>query len=134
MTAATNITELTAMIVASFVANNALRVTDLPALISATHAALSRLDTAGGAARAEPTPAVPIESSVTHDYLICLIDGQKLRSLRRYLQRKYSLTPEAYREMWRLPQDYPMVAPAYAELRSRIARRKPSGKANPSGR
>ncbi|MGL4968174.1 MAG: MucR family transcriptional regulator, partial [Inquilinus sp.] len=77
------------------------------------------------------TPAVPVEESITHDYLVCLNDGQKLRSLKRYLKRKYALSPEQYRSQWGLPDDYPMVAPAYAELRASIAKRQAGG---PSGR
>ncbi|MGL4968156.1 MAG: MucR family transcriptional regulator, partial [Inquilinus sp.] len=73
------------------------------------------------------TPAVPVEESITHDYLVCLNDGQKLRSLKRYLKRKYALSAEQYRSQWGLPDDYPMVAPAYAELRARIAKRQADG-------
>ena len=126
----TNLTELTAVIVASFVSNNPTTAIELPALISAVHVALLRVDCIPTASTAGRTPAVPVEESITRDYLICLNDGQKLRSLKRYLKRKYSLSPEQYRSHWGLPDDYPMVAPAYAELRASIAKRQVCG---PSG-
>lgn len=123
MAVATNLTELTAIIVASFVSNNLVAAADIPALISMTYDAL-----AGTNAKSEPArarlPAVAVEDSITPDFLVCLEDGHKLRSLRRYLQRKYSLSPEAYRARWNLPSDYPMVAPNYSLLRSAIARKK----------
>jgi predicted transcriptional regulator len=122
-----SLTELTAMIVASFVSNNPVAAIDLPALISSTHLALRSIDSARTSSEAPAEPAVPVEESITHDYLICLNDGQKLRALKRYLQRKYSLSPEQYREKWGLPSDYPMVAPAYSELRTRIARQRADG-------
>ena len=127
----TNLTELTAVIVASFVSNNPTTAPELPALISTVHTALLRVDSIHTAPAAGRTPAVPVEESITHDYLVCLNDGQKLRSLKRYLKRKYSLSPEQYRSQWGLPDDYPMVAPDYAELRARIAKRQADG---PSGR
>jgi predicted transcriptional regulator len=129
-----NLTELTAVIVASFVSNNTLTAVELPALIASTHEALALIDTGPGPPSVDQTPAVPIEDSVTRDYLICLNDGRKLKSLKRYLQRKYSLSPAAYRDLWHLPEDYPMVAPAYAELRSKIAKRKVAEEPIPAGR
>jgi len=127
----TNLTELTAVIVASFVSNNPTTVIDLPALISTVHAALLRIDSIQTGSAAGRTPAVPVEESITRDYLVCLNDGRQLRSLKRYLKRKYALSPEEYRCHWGLPDDYPMVAPAYAELRSGIAKRQAAG---PAGR
>jgi predicted transcriptional regulator len=127
MAVETNLTELTAVIVACFVSNNPLTVTEVPALITSTHAALRSIDAIRAGAEAAEQPAVPIEQSVAHDYLICLNDGQKLRALKRYIHRKYALSPEQYREKWGLPEDYPMVAPAYSELRSKIAREQASG-------
>jgi predicted transcriptional regulator len=127
-----NLTELTAVIVGSFVSNNSLKAADVPALISSTHAALARIDAARSPVEASRTPAVPIEDSITHDYLVCLNDGQKFKSLKRYLQRKYSLSPEQYRKKWCLPPDYPMVAPAYTKLRSEIAKRKAAVRSGPS--
>jgi predicted transcriptional regulator len=132
MAVETNLTELTAVIVACFVSNNPLAVTEVPALITSTHAALRNIDTIGVGAERAQQPAVPIEQSVAHDYLICLNDGQKLRALKRYIHRKYALSPEQYREKWGLPEDYPMVAPAYSELRSKIAKAQSGGAAGRS--
>jgi predicted transcriptional regulator len=124
--------ELTAEIVASFVSCNPLPAAELPAFISSTYAALAALRTTSA-----PTPAaqqraaVSIEGSVHYDYLICLEDGRKLKSLKRYLQRHFAMTPDEYRAKWDLPPDYPMVAPAYSALRSSIAKRHPSGAIKP---
>jgi predicted transcriptional regulator len=128
----TNLTELTAVVVASFVSNNPTTAAELPGVISTVHAALLRIDSIRTSSTAGQTPAVPVEESITRDYLVCLNDGQKLRSLKRYLRRKYALSPEQYRSQWRLPDDYPMVAPAYAELRSKIAKRQAGGCSNRS--
>jgi predicted transcriptional regulator len=125
-----NLTELTAVIVGSFVSNNSLKAADVPALISSTHAALARID--AGRVGSSQMPAVPIEDSITYDYLVCLNDGLKFKSLKRYLQRKYSLSPEEYRKRWRLPPDYPMVAPAYTKMRSEIAKRRAAVRSGPS--
>jgi predicted transcriptional regulator len=127
-----NITELTALIVACFVSNNSLTVAELPALISSTHTALLNIDSIRPSSGSPDQPAVPVEESITHDYLICLNDGKKLRSLKRHLQRKYSLSPEQYRKKWGLPDDYPMVAPAYSELRAKIAKRRAPGSSGQS--
>lgn len=80
-------------------------------------------------------PPVPIEESITPEYLVSLEDGKHYRSLRRHLNQKFGLTPDQYRAKWNLPADYPMVAPSYAEQRSRIAHqiglgRKPSAPAD----
>jgi predicted transcriptional regulator len=128
MAVETNLTELTAMVVACFVSNNPLAAIDLPALISSTHGALLDIDQSRTRTENDEKPAtgekpaVPVAESVAHDYLICLNDGRKLRALKRYLRRKYSLSPEQYRKKWGLPDDYPMVAPAYSELRRKIAK------------
>ena len=123
----TKLTELTAVIVACFVSNNPLAAIEVPALITATHAALRCIDAIRAGSNDSQKPAVPVEESVARNYLICLNDGQKLRALKRYIYRKYSLSPEQYREKWGLPDDYPMVAPAYSELRSKIAKERASG-------
>jgi predicted transcriptional regulator len=127
MAVESNLMELTAVIVACFVSNNSLAPSEVPALISATHAALHDLKMGHAGPPHEEQPAVPVEQSIFHDYLVCLNDGRKLRALKRYLKRKYGLSPEAYREKWGLPADYPMVAPAYSELRARIAKAKGNG-------
>lgn len=116
--------ELAAQIVADYVGNNTVSPADLPQLIQSVHATLASLS-GGGEAAAESTPlvpAVPVKKSVTPDFIICLEDGRKFKSLRRHLQAAYSLTPEEYRAKWGLPYDYPMVAPNYAASRSALAK------------
>ena len=117
-------TELTSEVVSAYVSNNIVPAEQLPQLIRQVHDALS--STEGSSLVEEPKekqkPAVPIKKSLTHDYLICLEDGKQFKSLKRHLKTHYDLTPEQYREKWGLPADYPMVAPAYAEARSKLAR------------
>jgi predicted transcriptional regulator len=115
--------ELAADIVSAYVSNNSVPSADLPSLISDVHLALVKV--AGGAAEAPveaPKPAVPIKKSITPDYIICLEDGKKFKSLKRHLRTQYGMTPEQYRERWGLPADYPMVAPNYAKARSQLAK------------
>jgi len=114
---------LSADIVSAYVGHNALSVTDLPKLISEVHNALRGLKTNGSAALpVELKPAVPVRKSIAPDFLICLEDGKKFKSLKRHLRTHYDLSPEQYREKWGLPADYPMVAPNYSETRSRLAK------------
>ncbi|GBE42340.1 MAG TPA: MucR family transcriptional regulator [Rhizobiales bacterium] len=116
--------ELTADIVSAYVSNNAVVSADLPTLINETYDALSK-----AAAKAsqpiteELNPAVPIKKSVMPDYIVCLEDGKKFKSLKRHLRTHYDLTPEEYRDKWSLPHDYPMVAPNYAAARSALAKK-----------
>lgn len=115
--------ELTAEVVSAYVSNNTVAATDLPNLIAEVHTALGK--TSEPEAPPEPEkqkPAVSIRKSLNHDYLICLEDGKQFKSLKRHLRTHYDLSPEEYREKWGLPADYPMVAPAYAEARSRLAK------------
>ncbi len=112
---------LTSEIVSAFVGYNAIAVSELPDLIAAVHARLSELDAEPAAVEA-PVPAVPVRRSVTADYLICLEDGKRFKSLKRHLRTRYGLTPDAYRARWNLAPDYPMVAPSYAAARSELAR------------
>jgi predicted transcriptional regulator len=115
--------ELTAEIVAAYVGNNTVSSSELPALIASVHGALGGVTSAAPVEVVEKQkPAVPVRRSVNNDYIICLEDGQKFKSLKRHLMTHYNLTPEQYREKWDLPSDYPMVAPAYAEARSRLAK------------
>ncbi|MBW3098639.1 MucR family transcriptional regulator [Pseudohoeflea coraliihabitans] len=115
--------ELTSEIVAAYVSNNAVVAGDLPALISNVHSALGGVSGNSKVEEVEkPKPAVPVRRSVQNDFIICLEDGQKFKSLKRHLMTHYGLTPEQYREKWDLPADYPMVAPSYAEARSRLAK------------
>lgn len=113
--------ELTAEVVAAYVSNNVVQTGDLPGLIANVHSALGST-TAAEAPVEKPKPAVPIRKSVQHEYIICLEDGMKFKSLKRHLMTYHGLTPDEYREKWGLPADYPMVAPAYAEARSRLAK------------
>jgi predicted transcriptional regulator len=120
--------DLTAEVVAAFVGNNSLPVGELPGLIAQVHAALVGLSGAGSITTipvfAPPQmPAVPIKKSVTDDHLVCLEDGHKFKSLKRHLRTDHGLSPETYRAKWQLPQDYPMVAPAYAKARSELAKK-----------
>ena len=115
--------DLSADIVCAYVSHNALSVTDLPKLIADVHAALRGLGSAPAAEPAEELkPAVPIKKSIAADYIICLEDGKKFKSLKRHLRTHYNLSPEEYREKWGLPTDYPMVAPNYSATRSRLAK------------
>ena len=114
---------LTTEIVASFVGNNAVAMSDLPALIASVFQALRTTGQAEPEQTAEtPTPAVPIKKSVQQNFIVCLEDGKKLKMLKRHLATRYNMTPEDYRRRWGLSKDYPMVAPAYAAQRSELAR------------
>jgi len=117
------IIEMTAEIVAAYVENNTISTSDLPALIQSVHRALSSVSTGVEAVEAAPKePAVPVRRSITADFLVCLEDGRKFKSLKRHLRTKYNLSPEDYRAKWGLPKDYPMVAPNYAKARSDLAK------------
>ena len=114
---------LTAEIVSAYVSNNSVPAADIPALINQVHTALTRVSAGQGDTPAEPLrPAVSIKKSITPDYLVCLEDGKKFKSLKRHLRTQYNMTPEQYREKWGLPADYPMVAPNYAQARSQLAK------------
>ena len=119
----TQLMEMTTGIVSSFVSNNKMTVAELSVVISQVHAALTTA--AKGKSEAEPEkrePAVPIKSSVKPDYIICLEDGKKFKSLKRHLKSSFAMTPDEYRKKWGLSYDYPMVAPAYAAKRSELAK------------
>jgi predicted transcriptional regulator len=116
--------ELTAEIVAAYVSTNKIGHDSLSGLIDEVHKALHRTATGQVEAPGEPLkPTVPIKKSITPDYLICLDDGKKFKSLKRHLRTHYDLTPEEYRHRWGLPADYPMVAPNYAKARSSLAKK-----------
>ncbi|MDI4665040.1 MucR family transcriptional regulator [Xanthobacter autotrophicus] len=121
--------ELVADIVAAFVGNNTVLAADLPALIRSVYSALEKLGVPEPVVVEKLNPAVAVKRSVTDDFIICLEDGKKFKSLKRHLRTVYDLTPEAYREKWGLPRDYPMVAPAYAAARSALARNMGLGQA-----
>jgi predicted transcriptional regulator len=115
--------ELAADIVSAYVSNNSVPVSELPALISDVFSALTRVSGGVAVVSADaPRPAVPMKKSITSDYIICLEDGKKFKSLKRHLRTQYGMTPETYREKWGLPADYPMVAPNYAKARSQLAK------------
>jgi predicted transcriptional regulator len=114
--------ELTADIVAAYVSRNPLPVADIAALINQVHMALSSVSTGHKPPQPEPPkPVVSVKKSITPDYLVCLEDGKRFKSLKRHLRAQYNLSPDQYRDKWGLPRDYPMVAPSYAATRSRLA-------------
>jgi len=126
---------LTADITSAFVANNHVSPVDIPGLMTSIHNTIKSLSENGGViepaivmetVKADSQPVkleakVPISKSITNEYLVCLIDGLKLKSLKRHIG-KLGYTPESYREAFSLPDDYPMVAPAYSAKRSELAR------------
>ena len=115
--------ELTAEIVSAYVSNNSVAAADIPALIAQVHGALSRVSNGGADGASEtPKPAISLKRSVTPEFIVCLEDGKKFKSLKRHLRTQYNMTPEQYREKWSLPADYPMVAPNYAAARSELAK------------
>ena len=115
--------QLTANIVSAYVSNNTVPSAEIPNLIGQIHSALLRVSGGQAPTPAEPLkPAVPLKRSITSDYLVCLEDGKKFKSLKRHLRTQYGMTPEQYREKWALPPDYPMVAPNYAAARSQLAK------------
>lgn len=115
--------ELAADIVSAFVSNNSVPIADLPALIGSVHATLSKLTQSAVEEKPEPlTPAVSVKRSITPDYIVCLEDGKKFKSLKRHLRTRYDMTPDQYRTKWNLASDYPMVAPNYAAARSELAK------------
>lgn len=118
----TVLVELTAEIVSAYASNNTVSSKELCELLKDVHATLALL--AVSPDQSTPLePAVPIKKSVTDDFLICLEDGKKFKSLKRYLRSKYNMTPDEYRQKWKLPPDYPMVAPSYARQRSELAKK-----------
>jgi predicted transcriptional regulator len=115
--------EMTADMFSAYVSNNTVSPDGVAALIGSIHATMTQL--AAGGIEPEPEikePAVPVRKSITPDYLICLEDGRKFKSLKRHLRTKYDMSPEEYRAKWGLPKDYPMVAPNYAKARSDLAK------------
>lgn len=115
--------ELAAEIVSAYVSNNSVPASDLPGLISDVHAALIRVTSVPVPAPVEVLkPAVPTKKSVTNDYIICLEDGKRFKSLKRHLRTQYNMSPDEYREKWGLGSEYPMVAPNYAQARSQLAK------------
>lgn len=121
---------MAASIVSAYVSGNVVAQADLPGLIRLVHATLRELHGLGASGQvATPEPAVPVKKSVTADYIVCLEDGKKFKSLKRHLRTRYNMTPDEYRAKWGLPHDYPMVAPNYAKERSNLAKRMGLGQA-----
>ncbi len=123
-TAGADYIKITADVVSAFVSNNAVRASELPAIIEAVHTSLLK---ASELKSEEPlsenkVPAVPVKKSITDEFIICLEDGKKFKSLKRHLSTAYNMSPDEYRAKWGLNRDYPMVAPAYASARSSLAR------------
>ncbi|NMD06924.1 MAG: MucR family transcriptional regulator [Phyllobacteriaceae bacterium] len=120
----TSLLTLTAQIVAAYVSRNDVPRNEVARLVGDVHAALQAVGN-GTAVAAGPDirpQKSPIKKSIFPDYLVCLEDGKRFKSLKRHLRVKYSLTPEQYRTKWSLAADYPMVAPRYAETRSKLAK------------
>ena len=113
--------DLTADIVSSYVANNSVPVSELAALIHSVHQALTQLGRPVVHENKQQEPAISVRKSVTSDFIICLEDGKKFKSLKRHLHTRYNMTPAEYRAKWGLPSDYPMVAPNYSAARSNLA-------------
>lgn len=116
--------KFTSTIVSAYVSNNQVVAGDLPNLINEVHSALTRASVQDAQPpREELKPAVPVKKSVNPEYIVCLEDGKKFKSLKRHLRTHYNLSPEEYRDKWGLPHDYPMVAPMYAAARSQLAKK-----------
>lgn len=113
---------LTSEIVSSYLSNNTMPAAEIPAVIEQVFKTLANVSSESHVLADRPQPAVPIKKSVTPDYIVCLEDGKQLKMLKRHLKTAYNMSPEQYRERWGLPADYPMVAPNYAQKRSRLAK------------
>ncbi|MEO5323726.1 MucR family transcriptional regulator [Mesorhizobium sp. CC13] len=113
---------LTAHIVSAYVENNKVPASGLPDLIASVNSSIQSLGNPAEEPIEAPQPAVNPKRSIHPDYIICLEDGKKFKSLKRHLSVHFGLTPEEYRAKWGLPADYPMVAPNYAAARSELAR------------
>jgi predicted transcriptional regulator len=118
-----NFIALTADIVSAYLSHNSVAASEISGLINQVHSALVRVSGSQSESTPEPLkPAISIKKSITPEYLVCLEDGKKFKSLKRHLRTQYNLTPEQYRDKWNLPPDYPMVAPNYAAARSQLAK------------
>jgi len=125
--------KLASDIVAAYVSNNPVPVSELPAMIKSVYTTLGSLAGSGaGDVATSQKPAVPIKKSITPEHLICLEDGKKLKMLKRYLRSRYGLSPDQYRAKWGLPADYPMVASNYAAQRSEFAKKIGLGRSAPA--
>ena len=118
------VVEMAAEIVSAYVRNNSVPVSELPTLLQSVHDSLGSIlnGSKPEAVKEPPQPKVPVKKSVTNDYIVCLEDGKRFKSLKRHLHSEHGLSPQDYRDKWGLPKDYPMVAPAYADARSNLAK------------
>lgn len=129
-----DLVRMAAEIAAAYVSANPVQAQDLPALIRTVYSALVEVSGAvAPVAEATAEPAVAIKKSVTADFIICLEDGKKFKSLKRHLRTRYAMSPDEYRSKWGLPHDYPMVAPNYAKERSNLAKRMGLGQSRKGG-
>jgi predicted transcriptional regulator len=118
------ILRMTAEVVAAYVGNNSLSATQLPEVINTVYGTFNRVNGATTLADGQPQKAaIPVRRSITPDYIVCLEDGKRLKMLKRHLRTVYGLSPDEYRAKWRLPTDYPMVAPNYSKQRSAFAKK-----------
>jgi predicted transcriptional regulator len=130
-----DVLKLVTNIVAAYVSNNPVPVSELPAMIKSVYNTLGGLSgVSSGDATTSQKPAVNVKKSITPEYIVCLEDGKKLKMLKRYLRSRYNLTPDDYRTKWGLPADYPMVAPNYAEQRSQFAKKIGLGRNAPASK
>lgn len=118
----TDLLLLTRDIVCAYISHNPVPVNELPRAIRSVHATLAGLSIGAFESGTPDAPAIPIHSSVTPDYLVCLEDGARLKTLKRYLRHRHGMTPNEYRAKWNLPASYPMTAPNYAARRSELAK------------
>lgn len=115
--------DMTAEIVSAYVGNNEITAAELPSLIQQVYGSLADVSQGVAISENEPLrPAISVKRSVSSDYIVCLEDGKKFKSLKRHLRAHYDMSPEEYRAKWGLPKDYPMVAPNYAQARSTLAK------------
>jgi len=124
-----HVLELATEVVAAYVSHNAVEPGALPDLIKTVYGAMEETLTGEAQSSGEkPIPAIDPEKSISDNYLICLEDGKKYKSLKRHLRTSHEMTPKAYTDKWGLPADYPMVAPNYSKQRSKLAKRTGLGK------
>lgn len=128
-----NLLGIVGTVVSSYVSHNSIASGDLAMLIENIYRTFTSLGEKKKILGARPEPAVLVKNSVTDDYIVCLEDGRKLKMLKRHLKTTYNMTPDDYRERWNLPSEYPMVAPTYAEKRSKLAKAIRLGKSRRSG-
>jgi predicted transcriptional regulator len=128
---ASDLTLITADLVSLYLVNNNVGPNELPGLIRSVHSALEDIDRPAAPAAKMIEPPVPIETTVTPDYIVSLEDGKHYKTLGRHLHTR-GLTPDQYRRKWGLPPDYPMIAPSYAAQRAELARRGSFGRKLPA--